>query len=84
MKTEVIHARIEPGLKASAEKIFRKLGMTTTDAISIFMGQVVMQKGLPFDVKIPNATTRKAIEEIKAGKGKKYNSAQEMFDDLDS
>lgn len=83
MKTEVIHARIEPSLKASAEKIFRKLGMTTTDAISIFMGQVVMQKGLPFEVKIPNATTRKAIAEVKSGKGKKYNSVQEMFNDLD-
>jgi DNA-damage-inducible protein J len=82
MKTEIIHARIEPFLKQSAEKIFRKLGMTTSEAISIFMGQVVLNKGLPFSVNIPNAETRKAIAEVKAGKGKKYNSVQELFDDL--
>jgi DNA-damage-inducible protein J len=82
MKTEVIHARIEPALKQSAEKIFRKLGMTTTEAISIFMRRVIMEKGIPFDVKIPNKKTRKAIADVKAGKYIEYNSVKEVMDDL--
>jgi DNA-damage-inducible protein J len=82
MKTEIINARIEPALKASAEKIFRALGMKTTDAISIFLSQVVLTKGLPFDVRIPNKTTRKAIREVAQGKGKRYKNAQQLVDEL--
>ncbi|MDD3287858.1 MAG: type II toxin-antitoxin system RelB/DinJ family antitoxin [Alphaproteobacteria bacterium] len=82
MKTEVVNARIEPALKASAEKIFRSLGMKTTDAISIFLSQVVLNKGLPFDVRIPNKATLKAIKEVKTGKGKRYKTSKQMVDDL--
>lgn len=82
MKTEVIHARIEPYLKQNAEKIFRKLGMTATDAISMFYGQVVLNKGLPFSVNIPNAETRKAIKDGLAGKVTRYDSVEAMFKDL--
>lgn len=82
MKTEMVNARIEPALKASAEKIFRALGMNTTDAISIFLSQVVLNKGLPFDVKIPNKATKKSIQEVHEGKGKRYKTSQKMIDDL--
>ena len=82
MKTEIVNARVEPALKASAEKIFHALGMNTTDAISIFLSQVVLRKGLPFDVRIPNAETRKAIKEVKARKGKRYATSQDMLDDI--
>ncbi len=82
MKTEIVNARVEPALKASAEKIFRTLGMNTTDAISIFLSQVVLNKGLPFDVRIPNKAMRQAIKEVKSGKGKRYKTSQQMMDDL--
>jgi len=82
MKTEVVNARIEPALKASAEKIFRSLGMKTTDAISIFLSQVVLNKGLPFDVRIPNKATLQAIKEVKTGKGKRYKTSKQMVDDI--
>lgn len=82
MKTKIINARVEPALKASAEKIFRALGMNTTGAISIFLSQVVLNKGLPFDVRIPNKATRRAIKEVKEGKGKKYKTSQQLMDDL--
>lgn len=82
MKTKIINARVEPALKASAEKIFNALGMNTTDAISIFLTQVVLNKGLPFDVRIPNKATRRAIKEVNEGKGKRYKTSQELMDDL--
>jgi DNA-damage-inducible protein J len=82
VKTDIINARIEPRLKHSAEKIFRELGLTTTDAISIFLSQVVLTKGLPFPVRVPNAVTRQAIKAAKGGKGKRYKSVQALVDDL--
>jgi len=82
MKTGMINARVEPALKASAEKIFHTLGMNTSDAISVFLSQVVLTKGLPFEVRIPNKQTRQAIKELRAGKGKGYKTSQDLMDDL--
>lgn len=71
MKTEVINCRIEPGLKHSAESILKRLGMTTSDAITLFMHQLVLQEGLPFDVKVPKKGTQRAIKNALAGKNLK-------------
>ena len=82
MKTEIINARVEPALKSSAERIFKSLGMTTTQAVSIFLSQVVLNKGLPFPVSLPNKATLAAVKEVRAGKGKRYKTAQSLMDDL--
>jgi DNA-damage-inducible protein J len=66
-KTSTIRARIEPDLKGKAEDIFKKLGLTTTQAITLFYKQVELKKGLPFDVAIPNETTRKTFSDTDAG-----------------
>jgi DNA-damage-inducible protein J len=60
-KTRMIHARIDPRLKASAEKVFSKIGISTTEAIRLFLTQVELHKGLPFPVAIPNAETAAAM-----------------------
>jgi DNA-damage-inducible protein J len=57
-KSSTIRARIEPDLKGKAEHIFQQLGLTTTQAITLFYKQVELKKGLPFDVAIPNEVTR--------------------------
>ena len=62
-KTAVITARIEPGLKESVEQIFERLGITTTQAITLFLRQVELQQGLPFTLKVPNATTVAALQQ---------------------
>jgi DNA-damage-inducible protein J len=82
-KTAYITARIEPKLKAQAGRVLAKVGVSTTDAITMFMRQVVLHDGLPFEVRVPNAETRKAIEELRAGRGKVFNgSAEELFDSI--
>ena len=53
MKDAVVRARIEPGLKADAEKVFETLGLNTTEAIRMFLSQVRLRGGLPFPVEIP-------------------------------
>jgi DNA-damage-inducible protein J len=67
-KTSTIRARIEPALKGKAENIFQKLGLTTTQAITLFYKQVELKKGLPFDVAIPNTITRKTFSDTDAGR----------------
>ena len=58
-KTETVRARIQPELKQCVEKVFRKLGLTTTQAITLFYKQVELRNGLPFGVAIPNEDTYK-------------------------
>ncbi|WP_017295463.1 type II toxin-antitoxin system RelB/DinJ family antitoxin [Geminocystis herdmanii] len=61
-KTATVRARIEPELKETVENIFQQLGLTTTEAIILFYKQVQLQRGLPFEVKIPNQITRMTLE----------------------
>lgn len=70
-KTEMIRARVEPALKEKAEDVLAHLGLTPTEAITLFYKQVTMHRGLPFPVRIPNAATRKAMREARSGKGLK-------------
>ncbi len=65
-KTSTVRARIEPDLKGKAEHIFKQLGLTTTQAITLFYKQVELKKGLPFDVVIPNEITRKTFSDTDA------------------
>jgi len=67
-KSEMIRARVEPALKHEAEAVLDKLGMTPTEAITLFYKQVTLYRGLPFPVRIPNAATRKALREARNGK----------------
>ena len=67
-KTAMIMARTEPDLKTDAEKILKKLGLSTTEAINLFLSQIRLHKGLPFEVKIPNKTTLETFKKTDAGK----------------
>ena len=82
-KTGYITARVEPKLKASAGRVLRQIGVSTSDAITMFLRQVVMRQGMPFEVRVPNAETRKAIEELESGGGTAYRgSTKEIFDSV--
>ena len=67
-KSAMIRARLEPALKHEAEAVLGKLGMTPTEAITLFYKQVTLYRGLPFPVRIPNAATRKALVEARRRK----------------
>ena len=51
MKTQMIHTRIDENLKREAELVFSALGINTADAIRMFLTQVTLKRGIPFDVK---------------------------------
>ncbi len=52
-KTANLYARIEPDVKEQAEMILTALGIPASNAINMFYKQIILQGGLPFDVKLP-------------------------------
>jgi DNA-damage-inducible protein J len=83
-KTGMVRARVSPELKARAEGILAEIGLSSSDAIRMFYKQVALRNGLPFEARIPNAATRKALRDAEAGRGMTdYTSVDEMFEDLD-
>ncbi|HIP35937.1 MAG TPA: type II toxin-antitoxin system RelB/DinJ family antitoxin [Crocinitomix sp.] len=67
-----------------AKEILAKLGLNYSQAISVFNNMIVMNKGLPFEVKIPNQETQKALDELTVKKGKSFKNVNELFDDLEN
>ena len=66
-KTEMIRARVEPEVKREAESTFSALGISPTEAITLFYKQVALHRGLPFELRVPNAATAEAIRQARAG-----------------
>ena len=64
-KTAMVRARVEPELKRRAEELFSELGLSTTEAITLFYKQVAMHQGLPFSIRIPNAETIEAMRQAR-------------------
>lgn len=82
-KSATVRARIQPELKDKAEHIFHKLGLSTTQAITLFYTQVELRKGLPFDVAIPNDVTLRTFKDTDGGHGlTACEDAEDMFKKL--
>ena len=60
------------------------MGLSISDAIRLLMLRVAEEKRLPFEVKTPNTQTRKAMAELEAGKGKRFNDIDTFMDDLNN
>ena len=88
-KSANLYARIEPDVKEQAESILSALGIPALNAINMFYKQIILHRGLPFDVKIPsprpvdmfalseaelNAELEKGYADIKAGRTKEANA----------
>ena len=82
-KTAMIRARVEPVLKGQAEGVFNAIGLSVTDAITLFYRQVQVRNGLPFDLIIPNQLTRKTMRATDQGRGLvRAKNAEDMFKKL--
>src|SRR3990170_8954026 len=83
LKTTDVRSRIEPDLKDRASEVLAECGLNLSDAIRLFLRQVVAQEGLPFEIKVPNAKTRAAMLEARAMKTAKFDSAKALLNDLE-
>ena len=69
-KTDTLHIRIEPKVKQKAEKTLNELGLSITDAVNIFLNLVILNDGIPFEIKKPKyiKETLQALEDTKNNK----------------
>ncbi len=79
-----VRARIDSATKQRASDALEAMGLSISDAIRLLMLRVADERRLPFEVKVPNATTRKAIAELEAGKGKRFKSVGALMADLNA
>ncbi len=78
----VVRARIDSDTKVRATEALSAMGLTVSDAIRLMLLRVADEKRLPFAVQVPNATTVKAMKELEEGKGKRFASVDELFEDI--
>lgn len=82
-KDAIINARVESKLKTKVDHIFNILGLSPTEAITLFYKQVELNNGLPFEVKVPNKLTQKTLRDSQVGKKiKKFKSTRKLYADL--
>lgn len=85
-RTNTLHVRIEPKIKEKAEKTLNSLGLSISDAINVFLIQVILNDGIPFEIKHPNFNkeTIDTLEDVKTGKNisKTFDDVDEMFKEL--
>ena len=59
-----VRARVDGDLKQEVEEILKEIGLSTSQAITLFLKRIKYEKGIPFELKVPNATTIQAMEEV--------------------
>lgn len=79
-----VRARIDTATKERATDALEAMGLSISDAIRLLMLRIANERRLPFEIKVPNATTRKAITELEAGKGKRLKSVDALMADLNA
>lgn len=82
MATEPTNLRLDAHAKHQAYAIFEQVGLKPAQAVNLFLQQVVLHKGLPFDVKVPNTQTLEAMKELEQGKAKPFQNTDDFYEDL--
>ncbi len=84
-KSAIIQARIDPEVKNKAQKILNKLNISMSEAISIFLTQVSLNKGIPFEVRIPNDLTEETLRKSEKGEElHEVSGIKQLFKELNS
>ena len=82
MPTTMVHVRVDEKVKQRAAKTLAAMGMSVSDAVRMLLVRVAAEKALPFDVKVPNATTVKAMRAAEKGQGKRHKSSDALLSEL--
>lgn len=81
MESTNLNIRTDKEVKKAAEEIFEALGMNLTTAINIFLRRVIVEKGIPFDVKL-NVLNQTTIDAIEEGRSLSYNKSVKGYTDM--
>ena len=80
-KTATTHVRLTPEIKKQAENILKELGISISAAHELFYRQIIAHQGIPFELRVIKKETIQAMRDARNGKGKKYNTVEDMFAD---
>lgn len=84
--TTMVHVRVDEDTKAQATEALAAMGLTVSDAVRVFLRRVAVEKALPFPVKVPNAETRRAMDEADAianDRRARFTDADALMADLE-
>lgn len=82
MATTMVHIRVDEKVKEKAAATLAKMGISVSDAVRMLLIRVAAEKALPFDVKVPNATTVRAMKAADRGRGKRFRKPEALLKDL--
>jgi len=82
MTSKMVHVRVDEKVKARAEKALLAMGLSVSDAVRVLLVRVAAEQALPFEVRVPNATTRAAMKETRGGKLRRFKTVDDLFADL--
>ena len=74
-----VRARVDSRVKEEAEHVFSEIGLSTSQAINIFLKGVIRERGIPFELKIPNDETLQAMKEAEMGINMEETTLEEMI-----
>jgi len=75
---------LDSAIKEKAQVVFKQYGMGLSDAFNIFLAQTVLEKGIPFQIKIPNEETKQAIIDARAGINMTKISLEDLKKEMDA
>jgi DNA-damage-inducible protein J len=84
MATTMVHVRVDEKVKKKAAKALAAMGMSVSDAVRMLLVRVAAESALPFEVKVPNPTTVKALQAAHRSEGKRFESPGAPFKNLDN
>ncbi len=82
--TEMVHVRVEKRIKTQAAKALAAMGLSVSDAVRVLLTRVAVEKALPFEVTLPNATTAAAMQEARKGGLPRFSTVPDLVADLNS
>ncbi len=82
MATTMVHVRVDEKTKRNATRTLAGMGLSVSDAVRMLLVRVAAEKALPFEVKVPNPTTVRAMRAADRGKGKRAATTGALFKDL--
>ena len=82
IKKARVEVRVDLKLKSEVISVLKKLNMSESEAIRVYFRQIALTKGIPFEIKIPNKETLKALDEVKNGKLREFNNFDDYLDNI--
>lgn len=79
---DVVRARIDSRLKKEATEVLAAMGLSISDLIRMTLTRVAAEKALPFDLRVPNAASEEALEDLAKGRTRRVDTVDALMADL--